>query len=88
MAVLHLVNHAGALADCLRMATADDAVLLLENGVYAAVEGAAPARPLHALALDVTARGLDGRLASNVAVVDDAGFVVLVENHQPIVTWR
>ena len=88
MAVLHLVNHASALADCLRVAAADDAILLLENGVYGAVEGTAPARPLHALAPDVAARGLEARLASTVDIVDDAGFVGLVETHRPVVTWR
>lgn len=88
MGVLHLVNHPAALADCLRMAGGQDAILLLENGVYAGVADTAPDRPLHALAVDVTARGLDERLGADVTVIDDAGFVALVETHSPVVTWR
>lgn len=88
MAVLHLVNRASALADCLTVAAADDAVLLLQDGVYAAVAAQAPPRPLHALEPDVRARGLAARLGGHVTVVDDAGFVALVEAHQPVVSWR
>jgi tRNA 2-thiouridine synthesizing protein B len=88
MAVLHLVNRPAALADCLRMAAEEDAILLLENGVYGGVDGIAPARPVHALAVDVAARGLSDRLGPAVSVVDDAGFVALVERHTPVVTWR
>lgn len=88
MAVLHLVNRAPALADCLARAAPEDAILLLENGVYGAVAGAAPDRPVHALSVDVTARGLEGRLGPAVTVIDDAGFVALVEAHTPVVTWR
>lgn len=88
MAVLHLVNRSAALPDCLRMAADDDAIVLIENGVYGAVAGAAPERPVHALAVDVAARGLRERLGPGVAVVDDAGFVALVEAHAPVVTWR
>lgn len=88
MAVLHLVNHAEALGDCLAVAAAEDAVLLLEDGVYAGVAALAPDRPVHALAPDVVARGLGDRLGGQVTVIDDAGFVSLVEAHQPIVTWR
>lgn len=88
MPALHLVNRASALAACLSVAADDDAVLLLEDGVYAAAAGTSPERPLHALEPDVRARGLAGRLAGNTTVVSDAGFVTLVEAHQPVVTWR
>lgn len=88
MATLHLINHQHAMTDCLAVAAADDAILLLEDGVYAAAVGLAPQRPLHALAADVHARGLSGRIAAQVAVVSDAQFVELVTGHVPIVTWR
>ncbi len=78
------------------MAGADDAILLLEDGVYAGIAAGmaagmaahAPPRPLHALEPDVRARGLQDRLGPGVTVISDAGFVRLVERHQPIVTWR
>lgn len=96
MPTLHLVSRAPALAACLEVAGADDAVLLLEDGVYAGVAAGhaadhgenAPARSLFALEPDVRARGLGGRLGAGITVVSDAGFVDLVERHQPIVTWR
>jgi tRNA 2-thiouridine synthesizing protein B len=88
MATLHLVNKAAALQSCLRVAAADDVILLLEDGVYAAVGEHAPERTTHALEVDVTARGLHGRLAPQIVVTSDAGFVALVEAHHPVVTWR
>jgi tRNA 2-thiouridine synthesizing protein B len=88
MATLHLVNKASALEHCLTAAAADDAILLLEDGVYAAVSVRAPKRQLYALKADVTARGLRERLSKHTRLVDDAGFVGLVEAHQPVVTWR
>lgn len=88
MATLHLVNKASALAACMSVVSAEDAIVLLEDGVYAGTAGLAPDRRLHALAPDVIARGLSGRLAPRVEVVSDDGFVALVEAHQPVVTWR
>lgn len=88
MRTLHLVNHAAALDHCLALAGPEDAILLLENGVYAAVAGQAPDRRLHALEVDVRARGLCDRIVGHVDVIDDAGFVALVAAHKPVVTWR
>jgi tRNA 2-thiouridine synthesizing protein B len=88
MATLHLVNKVAALSACVAVAADDDAVLLLEDGVYAATAVLAPHRSLHALEPDVRARGLTDRLATHVEVVSDAQFVTLVETHQPVVTWR
>ncbi len=88
MATLHLVTRPAALAACLAVAADGDAVLLIHDGVYAGVPALAPQRPLHALKPDVRGRGLEVRLSERVAVIDDAGFVALVETHQPVVTWR
>jgi tRNA 2-thiouridine synthesizing protein B len=94
MPTLHLVNKSAALAACLRVAAADDSVLLLEDGVYAAAAGLEPAASrndecrLYALQVDVVARGLAGRLAEQIELVSDDEFVALVVAHQPIVTWR
>ena len=88
MATLHLVNRVAALAACLEVAADHDAILLLEDGAYAATVASAPSRPLNVLEPDARARGLTRRLASHVVVVTDADFVKLVERHQPVVTWR
>lgn len=88
MSTLHLVNKRAALGACLQAAAENDAIILLEDGVFAAVSVLAPQRPVYALEPDVLARGLGGRVAATVRLVDDAGFVALVERHQPVVTWR
>ena len=102
MSVLHLVNKAAAFKDCLALMAPGDALLLIEDGVYAArrpaspADGAAgageaelPALPdaCYALDSDLEARGLLGRMDSRFQAISYDGFVGLVEKHQPIVTW-
>jgi len=95
--MLHTVNKSpyshGALADCLRVCGRDAAVLLIEDGVYAALAGGAwidalgAVQHVYALAPDVAARGLEGRIAANVALVDYAGFVQLCCEHGTTQSW-
>ncbi|MFC6673089.1 sulfurtransferase complex subunit TusB [Marinobacterium aestuariivivens] len=92
---LHTLNRAASnqalIDDCLAALVDGDALLLLEDGVYCALE----ARPLplptgvrcYALAADVSARGLDGRLASAIEVIDDADFVRLCCEHERVLSW-
>ena len=98
---LHLVNKSpterNALDSCLRMARAGSAVLLIEDAVYAALDGAAFADALkarmdelslHVLGPDVSARGLAGlALVDGVKVVDYEGFVDLVAQHDTTQSW-
>jgi len=101
MSTLHTVNKSPfehhTLASCTRVCLAGDGLLLLEDGVY----GALPAAPtgaalralsdrgvkLLALAEDVRARGLEGRLAEGIQLTDYAGFVRLSCEHQTIQSW-
>lgn len=100
MSVLHLVNKAAAFEDCLALMAPGDALLLIEDGVYAARRPAAPADgaagadeppalpdACYALDSDLEARGLLGRIDSRFQAISYDGFVGLVEKHQPIVTW-
>lgn len=87
MAALHIVNRPSALESCLGTASADDVVLLIEDGVYAATD-AALKRKLSAIGVDVHARGLAARVREHVTIVTYADFVQLVEVNNPIVTWR
>lgn len=96
MATLHLINRSparsDALAACLRVLAAEDALLLIEDGVYAAVEDAAAAAALtghvcHALAADVAARGLQRHLARDVRVIDESGFVALAAQCDRVMSW-
>ncbi|HTO56951.1 MAG TPA: sulfurtransferase complex subunit TusB [Pseudomonadales bacterium] len=98
MPALHLVaaspDSSAALQSCLRCAADDDAILLIGNGVYGAVAGPflrstrrVGLKRWFALEADVVARGMRSQLAESVTLVDDAAFVDLVANHQPIVSW-
>ncbi len=86
MATLHIVNKSSALASCLKTASTEDTVLLIEDAVYQA--SMVSERKLLALADDIDARGFKARVGEHVAVVDYDEFVNLVTTHQPIVSWR
>ncbi|MFP5440335.1 MAG: sulfurtransferase complex subunit TusB [Gammaproteobacteria bacterium] len=101
MSSLHLVFTSpwagNALADCLRAASAGDAVLLLQDGVYAAAGGEkargllAQARQqavhVHLLSPDLAARGLQPDAGCPAQAVSDDGFVALTEQHARVVSW-
>ena len=87
MSPLHLVVHPDALTSCLEIARSGDAVLLLEDGVYAAATGNVDFAPVYAVRLDLAIRGLAGSPLGEVTAIDYAGFVELCTKHQPIVTW-
>lgn len=102
MPPLHIVNKSPfdsrALADCLARLTEDAVLLLIEDGVYAALPAQAERLPkltelarqgrLFALTEDITARGLFGRpLLDGVRQVDYAGFVDLTVTHSPVQSW-
>jgi tRNA 2-thiouridine synthesizing protein B len=99
--MLHVVNKSPfertALDSCLRLAQAGDSVLLIEDGVYAALENAAYAEKIagrmedfsfYVLGPDVAARGLgDTPLIEGLTVVDYEGFVDLVAEHDVTQSW-
>jgi len=91
--MLHTVNkspfsHSG-LETCLRFAGEGDVILLLEDGVLAAVsdtsrsaliEEALKTIPVYAIDADVQARGLE-KLIDGVKLASYADFVALLEGH-------
>ncbi len=97
--ILHTVNASparGGLDICLRYVDEDDALVLLEDGVYAATAGAWRHRldtlidggtPVYAIKADVDARGLTDRLIQGVQVVDYRGFVNLCANYKSVKSW-
>jgi tRNA 2-thiouridine synthesizing protein B len=98
--MLHIVNKSHAqtssLQSCLRLAKPGSALLLIEDGVYAATKGGAASSGLadatgrlkvYALAPDLEARGMAGRLIDGVTPVDYAGFVDLVAEHSTSQSW-
>lgn len=101
MAMLHTINKSpfdrNSLASCLRLAKKGSAILLIEDGVYAALQGTSVSDQVadrsddfsfHALGPDLEARGLaDKPLIEGVILVDYAGFVDLVEEYDAVQSW-
>ena len=98
--MLHTVNKSPfehkALETCLRFARPGSAVLLIEDGVYAAARDTALAGQLqealknvsiYALKPDVEARGMQNRVMDGVRLVDYGGFVDLVAEHDAVQSW-
>ena len=98
--MLHTVNKSPfehcALATCLRLARPGSAVLLIEDGVYAAARDTAVAQrmqealqrvQIYALKPDLEARGMQNRVMDGVRLVDYGGFVDLVVEHDAVQSW-
>lgn len=98
--MLHIVNKSplerATLDSCLAAAQPGAALLLIEDGVYAATRGnAAEAKlaaalsnlDIYVLAPDLEARGMGQALAGGMKLVDYAGFVDLVTQHRNCQSW-
>jgi tRNA 2-thiouridine synthesizing protein B len=98
--MLHTVNKSPfenkALESCLRYARKGSAVLLIEDGVYAAARNTAVSKAIeaamkdvaiYALAPDLAARGMQNRVMDGVRLVDYGGFVDLVVEHSAVQSW-
>jgi tRNA 2-thiouridine synthesizing protein B len=98
--MLHIVNKSplerNTLNSCLAVAQKGAAVLLIEDGVYAATRGNAAQGKLrealarlevYVLAPDLEARGMAQALLEGVKPVDYAGFVDLVVQHKNCQSW-
>jgi len=71
-------------------------VLLIEDGVYAAVSGTAVSTrvqeamgkvSIYALKPDIEARGMQNRVMDGIRLVDYGGFVDLVTEHNAVQSW-
>jgi tRNA 2-thiouridine synthesizing protein B len=100
MAMLHTVNKSpferNSLDSCLGHAKAGSSVLLFEDGVYAVLKGSAASGRIqkasgvsvYALGPDLKARGVgEDQIIEGVTVVDYAGFVDLVTQHDNVQSW-
>ncbi|MCB1695854.1 MAG: sulfurtransferase complex subunit TusB [Halioglobus sp.] len=93
---LHTLNASpasAAFADCLRLLTAGDALLLMGDGVYAALAGCShraeldtSGAMLYVLRDDAAAAGVLDRV-DGVTVVDIDGFVTLSEQYARQLAW-
>ncbi len=101
MSTLHTVNKSpfnfNTLASCLSICSNDDAILLIEDGVFGAVHHSPCAQNLaqmvargvkvYALESDLKARGLDKRLHPHIEVTDYNGFVALSLDYRCVQSW-
>jgi tRNA 2-thiouridine synthesizing protein B len=97
MGMLHLVNKspydAGNLNTAATIMKGDDELLLIEDGVYAAMKNGKGAAMLDGIKVsvlgpDLAARGIsEDKLVDGVTVVDYAGFVDLVEANDKVQSW-
>tara|TARA_E500000178_G_scaffold255506_1_gene252029 strand:- start:337 stop:645 length:309 start_codon:yes stop_codon:yes gene_type:complete len=101
MAMLHTVNKSpferNALESCIRLAKAGSSVLLMEDGVIAAMQGTKYSQSMteamanisfYVLGPDLKARGLsEGNVVEGVKVVDYNGFVDLTVEHDSVQSW-
>jgi tRNA 2-thiouridine synthesizing protein B len=100
MSELHTVNKSpfekSSFESCMEHVLEGSAVLLYEDGVYAALKGTAAEGKVksaqgvrfYALGPDLKARGLsDERVTGGVQIVDYEGFVDLAAEHDKVVAW-
>jgi tRNA 2-thiouridine synthesizing protein B len=101
MSILHTVNKSpferNALDSCLKFAESGSSVLLIEDGIYAALRGTSVTGQVQAalntvkiyvLGPDLKARGFaEGRVIDGIGVVDYAGFVDLAAENAKVQAW-
>jgi tRNA 2-thiouridine synthesizing protein B len=98
--MLHIVNKSPfqtrSFESCLRMAQPGSAVLLIEDGIYAATAGssmearvcqASASVRFYALQGDMEARGVTGKLLDGVTLIDYGGFVDLAIEYPTSHSW-
>ncbi len=99
--LLHTVNKSpfekNALEACLNLSKAGSGILLIEDGVYAAMKGttwsdrvsaALSNKKVYALAPDLAARGMNtNNVIDGIKMIDYAGFVDLVAEYSATQAW-
>lgn len=98
--MLHTVNkspfNCNTFETCLKYVKPGSALLLIEDGIYAATKETAVSEqlksalktlPIYALKPDVDARGMQNRIMDGIQLVDYGGFVDLVAEHNTVQSW-
>lgn len=98
--MLHTVNKSpferNSLESCLRMAKSGNAILLIEDGVYGALNNSALTEQvskamadvsIFALKPDVDARGIGDKIMDGVKLVSYDGFVDLAAEYKSVQSW-
>lgn len=98
--MLHTVNKSpfekNSFETCLRFAKDGSTILLVEDGVYAALQGtkftpvleeAMKNKTVCVLGPDLAARGVSAKVLEGIKVVDYGGFVDLVAENDTVQSW-
>jgi tRNA 2-thiouridine synthesizing protein B len=96
--MLHIINKSPYDRPALDsvLATGEGTILLIEDGVYAAVKGGAEENKIkgamgkfkfYALTVDLEARGIADSVMDGITAVDYAGFVDLVADNKTCQSW-
>jgi tRNA 2-thiouridine synthesizing protein B len=98
--MLHTINkspfQSNSLESCLRVAQDGSAILLIEDGVYGALQGTTTSPAVeaaikkfkvYALAPDLDARGVKDRVIDGIQLVDYGGFVDLAAESTKVQSW-
>ncbi len=101
MSTLHTINKSPfsntSLSSCIKICSKNDAILLLEDGVFGALTSAPDAEQLQqlidsgtrifAITDDVKARGLSNKLLPAIELIDYNSFVQLTIEHRCVQSW-
>ncbi len=101
MSTLHTVNKSpfsqNTLSSCIQVCAKQDAILLLEDGVFGAMRGSPCAEELtaliengikvYALEPDVKARGINEKMLEKIVLTSYNEFVQLSLNHRSVQSW-
>ena len=98
--ILHTVNRSpfdsSCLRNCLEMAAVGSSIILIEDGVYAALSNteftdqmlaALPKHNFYVLGPDLQARGIRDYVIDGIEAVDYSGFVTLCTELDKVVSW-
>lgn len=101
MSTLHTINKSpflnSALSSCIKICSTNDAILLLEDGVFGAIKSTPLSAQLQelmhsgvrlfAISADIKARGLTEKLLASIELVDYDSFVQLTVEHRCVQSW-
>ena len=82
--IVHTINKPDIWPSCSELFTQDDELVLLEDGVYLALDKVSKACAIQA---DVEARGLVDRLPDSIRLIDYPDFVRLCTQAEKVCVW-
>ena len=82
--IVHTINKSDIWPSCSELFTQDDELVLLEDGVYLALDKVSKACAIQA---DVEARGLLDRVPGSIRLIDYPDFVRLCTQAEKVCAW-